>query len=278
MRKFIMAAVGGTLAGVILTTQVAAPLLAQEAEKTVNVYEQLDLFGDIFERIRAQYVEEVDEGDLIEAAINGMLTSLDPHSSYLPPQDFDDMQVQARGEFGGLGIEVRIDHSRRPDERRLVFLGLAGGLDEVGDENRQFPGSAAVERIRKAELGGGQIRHDEAQRPVDEAVIVGRQGERAEVPGNCHVARGNTRPALDGPELDRLGRGRNDETHTLSRVTVRRETRRIENGVGSRTVRQLTHRFKRSHPVRLDTFLAVPENDPLTVFEEKRWFQCTYDR
>ena len=106
MRKFIMAAVGGTLAGVILTTQVAAPLLAQEAEKTVNVYEQLDLFGDIFERIRAQYVEEVDEGDLIEAAINGMLTSLDPHSSYLSPDDANDMRVQTRGEFGGLGIEV----------------------------------------------------------------------------------------------------------------------------------------------------------------------------
>ncbi len=106
MKKFIMAAVGGTLAGIVLTTQVAAPLLAQEADKKVNVYEQLDLFGDIFERIRAQYVEEVDEGDLIEAAINGMLTSLDPHSSYLSPDDANDMRVQTRGEFGGLGIEV----------------------------------------------------------------------------------------------------------------------------------------------------------------------------
>ncbi|EDZ43502.1 peptidase family S41 [Rhodobacteraceae bacterium HTCC2083] len=101
-----MAAVGGTLAGIVLTTQVAAPLLAQEADKKVNVYEQLDLFGDIFERIRAQYVEDVDEGDLIEAAINGMLTSLDPHSSYLSPDDANDMRVQTRGEFGGLGIEV----------------------------------------------------------------------------------------------------------------------------------------------------------------------------
>jgi len=106
MKKFIMAAVGGTLAGIVLTTQVAAPLLAQEADKKINVYEQLDLFGDIFERIRAQYVEDVDEGDLIEAAINGMLTSLDPHSSYLSPDDANDMRVQTRGEFGGLGIEV----------------------------------------------------------------------------------------------------------------------------------------------------------------------------
>ncbi|MEM9500093.1 MAG: S41 family peptidase, partial [Pseudomonadota bacterium] len=106
MKKFLLAAVVGTLTGAVVTTQVAAPLLAQEAGKTTSVYEQLDLFGDIFERIRAQYVEEVDESDLIEAAIDGMLTSLDPHSSYLSPEDAADMRVQTRGEFGGLGIEV----------------------------------------------------------------------------------------------------------------------------------------------------------------------------
>ena len=106
MKKFVMAAVGGTLAGVIATTQIAGPLLAQETAKASNVYEQLDLFGDIFERIRAQYVEEVDTEELIEAAINGMLTSLDPHSSYLSPKDALKMRDQTRGEFGGLGIEV----------------------------------------------------------------------------------------------------------------------------------------------------------------------------
>lgn len=107
MKKFAMAALGGTVAGILLTTQVAGPLVAQEAEKKGgSVYEQLDLFGDIFERIRAQYVEPVDEGKLIEAAINGMLTSLDPHSSYLSADDFSDMKVQTKGEFGGLGIEV----------------------------------------------------------------------------------------------------------------------------------------------------------------------------
>ncbi len=106
MKKFVVAALGGTLAGFLATTQVAGPLLAQESARQSNVYEQLDLFGDIFERIRAQYVEDVDEGDLIEAAINGMLTSLDPHSSYLSPDDAAQMRVQTRGEFGGLGIEV----------------------------------------------------------------------------------------------------------------------------------------------------------------------------
>ncbi len=106
MKKYVIAALSGTLAAVVLTTQVAGPLIAQEAKSKKSTYEQLDLFGNIFERIRSQYVEPVDETKLIEAAINGMLTSLDPHSSYLPPRDYKAMQVQTRGEFGGLGIEV----------------------------------------------------------------------------------------------------------------------------------------------------------------------------
>ncbi len=106
MKRFVMAGLAGTVAGIIATTQIAGPLLAQEAEKKADVYQQLDLFGDIFERIRAQYVEEVEPEELIEAAIDGMLTSLDPHSSYLSPDDAEQMRVQTRGEFGGLGIEV----------------------------------------------------------------------------------------------------------------------------------------------------------------------------
>ncbi len=106
MKKFVVAALAGTVAGIAATTQVAGPLLAQEAESKASVYQQLDLFGDIFERIRAQYVEEVETDELIEAAIDGMLTSLDPHSSYLSPDDAEQMRVQTRGEFGGLGIEV----------------------------------------------------------------------------------------------------------------------------------------------------------------------------
>ena len=106
MNKILMAALGGTLAGAVLTTQFAGPLIAETAAKNSSVYEQLDLFGDVFERIRSQYVEAPDSQKLIEAAINGMLTSLDPHSSYMNAKDFADMQVQTKGEFGGLGIEV----------------------------------------------------------------------------------------------------------------------------------------------------------------------------
>lgn len=106
MKKFVMAALGGTFAGIVASTYIAGPLIAQEKADNESVYHQLDLFGDVFERIRSQYVTEVDPADLIEAAIRGMMASLDPHSSFLPPKDFDDMRVQTRGEFGGLGIEV----------------------------------------------------------------------------------------------------------------------------------------------------------------------------
>ena len=106
IKKIILATGFGCLVGLGAATQLAGPLLAQEKASNDNVYQQLDLFGNIFDRIRAEYVEDVDAGDLIEAAINGMLTSLDPHSSYLSPDDAADMRTQTRGEFGGLGIEV----------------------------------------------------------------------------------------------------------------------------------------------------------------------------
>ncbi|WP_312529553.1 S41 family peptidase [Paracoccus sp. (in: a-proteobacteria)] len=106
MKHYLLAGAIGTLAGALVTTQLAAPLIAQEAGKEASVYEQLDLFGNVFERVRADYVEKVDDKKLIEAAINGMLTSLDPHSSFLAAKDYEDMQTQTRGSFGGLGIEV----------------------------------------------------------------------------------------------------------------------------------------------------------------------------
>lgn len=75
-----------------------------------ELYRQLDLFGDVLERVRSDYVEKPDDTKLIESAINGMLSALDPHSSYLNPKHYRDMQVQTRGEFGGLGIEVTMEN------------------------------------------------------------------------------------------------------------------------------------------------------------------------
>jgi len=75
-----------------------------------ETYRQLNLFGDVFERIRSDYVQETEDSELVESAINGMLSALDPHSSYLNPKNYRDMQVQTRGEFGGLGIEVTMEN------------------------------------------------------------------------------------------------------------------------------------------------------------------------
>ncbi len=96
----------------------AAPALAQNkpadpkaagGDKS-ELYQQLNLFGDVLERIRRDYVEPVEEKQLIENAINGMLSALDPHSSYMNPKSYKDMQVQTKGEFGGLGIEVTMEN------------------------------------------------------------------------------------------------------------------------------------------------------------------------
>lgn len=115
MRKLITA----FAISAMLTAVPAAAIAADSDEET---FRQLELFGDIFERVRSQYVDETEDGDLIEAAINGMLQSLDPHSSYLNEDSFRDMQVQTRGEFGGLGIEVTMEEG---------FVRVVSPIDET---------------------------------------------------------------------------------------------------------------------------------------------------
>src|SRR6266700_2235140 len=100
----------GAAAGAALTLLATQPRLAfVGASAGADTYRQLNLFGDVFERVRADYVEKPDDGKLIESAVNGMLNALDPHSSYMDAKSFRDMQVQTRGEFGGLGIEVTME-------------------------------------------------------------------------------------------------------------------------------------------------------------------------
>jgi carboxyl-terminal processing protease len=111
MRKVSLVFMGAVVgaSAVIGVTQGRQLLTGTAFAAGAETYRQLNLFGDVFERIRADYVEAPDDAKLVEAAINGMLTSLDPHSSYLSPKNFRDMQVQTRGEFGGLGIEVTME-------------------------------------------------------------------------------------------------------------------------------------------------------------------------
>ena len=95
----------------ILATVVFVSVSPASAAKTdkSEIYRLLELFGDVFERVRSDYVEEISEEELVESAIQGMLQSLDPHSSYLNKKTFKDMRVQTKGEFGGLGIEVTME-------------------------------------------------------------------------------------------------------------------------------------------------------------------------
>jgi carboxyl-terminal processing protease len=103
----------GAAAGAALTLITTQPRLVFEGSSAraaaADTYRQLSLFGDVFERVRADYVEKPDDAKLVESAINGMLAGLDPHSSYMDAKSFRDMQVQTRGEFGGLGIEVTME-------------------------------------------------------------------------------------------------------------------------------------------------------------------------
>ena len=94
----------------LLMAMAVPSLTTAQSDDKEETYRQLSLFGDVFERVRSDYVEEVTDQDLVEAAINGMLTSLDPHSGYLPDDNFKKMQVQTTGRFGGLGIEVTMEN------------------------------------------------------------------------------------------------------------------------------------------------------------------------
>ena len=110
-RLGLIAALAGAL--LILPLQQDVGAVAATSTSTTNTaetYKELNLFGDVFDKVRSEYVDDVSDDTLIEGAINGMLTSLDPHSNYLNAKNFTDMKVQTRGEFGGLGIEVSMEN------------------------------------------------------------------------------------------------------------------------------------------------------------------------
>ena len=143
-----MAAAIGALA--FLALPQAAPAQSNSSE----TYRLLNLFGEIFERVRTDYVEGTEDRKLIEDAINGMLTSLDPHSSYMPPKSFRDMQVQTRGEFGGLGIEVTMENGfvkvvSPIDETPAARAGLRPGDFVTHIDNEPVLGLTLQEAVEK---------------------------------------------------------------------------------------------------------------------------------
>ncbi len=150
----------GAAAGAALTLLVSQPrtaFIGAAAKAAVSdTYRNLNLFGDVFERVRSDYVEKPDDSKLVESAINGMLQGLDPHSSYMDPKSFRDMQVQTRGEFGGLGIEVTMEEGLVKvvapiDETPAAKAGVLAGdiISHLDDEPVQgLTLNQAVEKMR----------------------------------------------------------------------------------------------------------------------------------
>lgn len=112
IRKISLLLIGAVMGAGLATTLSEAPWsdVSKANAAGSETYRHLNLFGDVFERVRKEYVEEPTDKDLIASALNGMLTSLDPHSSYLSPESFEEMTVETSGEFGGLGIQVTMDN------------------------------------------------------------------------------------------------------------------------------------------------------------------------
>lgn len=121
MQKSFFTTLGALILGAAASAVFMQTVAPQGPARAANsdIYKQLQLFGDVFDRVRSDYVEQPDDSKLIDSAISGMLTSLDPHSSYLNAKSFRDMQVQTRGEFGGLGIEVTMENGVEKAIREL---------------------------------------------------------------------------------------------------------------------------------------------------------------
>ncbi|MGB1345493.1 MAG: S41 family peptidase [Amylibacter sp.] len=182
MHKFILIALAGVISGALITTQLTDPLIAQETKRVKSTYENLDLFGDIFERIRSSYVEEIDEEKLIESAISGMLTSLDPHSSYMAPEDFSTMQVQTRGEFGGLGIEVTQENG---------FIKVVSPIDDTPADNAGIEAGDFITKVDGESTLGKTLDEavDKMRGPVGSEIIITVVREGVEEPFDVSIIR-----------------------------------------------------------------------------------------
>ena len=180
MRKTITALLAGAAIGAMvpgLVTQVTA-----QDNSARNTYEYLDLFGEIFERVRGSYVEDVDEQKLIEAAIDGMLSSLDPHSAYLPPTNFQDMREQTKGEFGGLGIEVTMENG---------FVKVVAPIDDTPAAKAGLEAGDFVTHIDGESVLGLTLSEavDKMRGPVGSEIIITISREGGEEPFDVTIVR-----------------------------------------------------------------------------------------
>ncbi len=157
-----------------------APAFAAESNRA-DTYRLLNLFSDVFERVRADYVEPVKDKDLVENAINGMLTGLDPHSSYMNAKSFSDMQVQTRGEFGGLGLEVTFESGfvkviTPIDDTPAARAGMKAGDLILAIDSKTVQGLSLNESVEKMRGSPGSkivlsIKRVGVEKPIDVSLV-----------------------------------------------------------------------------------------------------------
>ena len=169
------------LGGLLFVAGLAVPTLTTaQSDEQQETYRQLGLFGDVFQRIRESYVDEVEDKELVEAAITGMLTSLDPHSSYLNTENYNSMQVQTKGRFGGLGIEITMEKGMIKvvspiDDTPAAKAGLQPEDYIIAVDDESIIGlqlSEAVERLR-GEVGSKvtvKVQRDQGE-PFDVTLV-----------------------------------------------------------------------------------------------------------
>ncbi len=192
----------GAAAGAFAVALVVQPklLLGQTARAAVSdTYRQLNLFGDIFEHVRAQYVEKPDDAKLIESAINGMLNALDPHSAFLDIKNFRDMQTQTRGEFGGLGIEVTMEDG---------LVKVVTPMDGTPAARAGIQPNDLITHLNDEQVKGLTLEQavDKMRGPVNSAITLRVQRKGAEKPIEIKIVREvisirNVRHRIEGGDI-----------------------------------------------------------------------------
>ena len=214
MRKVSLVVFGAALGAASVTLGTQTHILSGANAAASDTYRSLNLFGDVFEKIRTDYVEKPDDQKLVEAAINGMLTSLDPHSSYMDAKGFREMTVQTHGEFGGLGIEVSQEDGQIKvvtpiDDTPASKAGILSGDIIAAIDGEAVSGltlNQAVDKMRGA-----------VNTPVTLKIL---RGPKKDTRGHQADARRDHHQI--GPQQDRRRRRRLHPHHPVQRADLRR--------------------------------------------------------
>jgi carboxyl-terminal processing protease len=169
---------------------------AAEAAGSADTYRQLNLFGDVFERVRADYVEKPDDGKLVEAAINGMLSGLDPHSSYMDAKAFKEMRTNTDGEFGGLGIKVQMFEK---------LIRVEGAIDDTPAQKAGIRAKDIITQIDGQQVEGMSLEQavEKMRGPVGTPITLTIQRENIEKPVEVKLVRDKIR--LDSVKWEVIG-------------------------------------------------------------------------